>query len=140
MDKFKKWVSHYQGTFVAILICGTLAIYVFGCQSKVTSLITPEKKITGDELKVEFEKEAARLELELENLVKSADVKFREIERQDIFKQKLTDLAMITTQTGTINPAGIVGLAIGVLGIGASVDNRIKDKIIKNRPLPKKEV
>ncbi|MCK4794560.1 MAG: hypothetical protein KAV87_63105 [Desulfobacteraceae bacterium] len=140
MKKIKKWISHNQGIFVSVLICVAVSIYIFGCQSKVTSLLSDDRLVTVDELEVEFEDEAARIELALESLIKRAEVKFKEIERQDAIKQKLMDAALISTKAGALNPAGLVGLLIGVVGIGAGIDNRIKDKIIKNRPLPKKEV
>jgi len=140
MKKIKKWISHNQGTFVSLMICAAVTIYIYGCQSKVTSLISPDRMVTANELRVEFESEAARLELMIDNLTKRAGVKFEDLERQDELKQKLMDAALISTQAGSLNPAGLVGLLIGVLGVGATIDNRIKDKVIKNRPLPKKEV
>lgn len=140
MKTIRKMISHNQGMTMAVIVCIGVAIYIFGCQSKVTSLVHKDKQITADELKVEFESEAARIELALEDLIKRAGVKFKEIDRQDAIKQKLMDAALISTSGGALNPAGLVGLLIGVVGIGAGIDNRIKDKVIKNRPLPKIEV
>ena len=140
MKTIRKWISHNPGQSVSLLICVAVSIYIYGCQSKVTSLFNEERLVTAAELNVEVEAEAARLELELDNLMRRAEVKFADLDRQDAIKQKLMDLALISTQNGALNPAGLVGLMIGVLGIGAAVDNRIKDKVIRNRPLPKKVV
>ncbi len=139
MKKVKKWISHNQGQFISLLICAGVLIYVFGCESKVKSLLKVDKMVTAEELEVEFETEAARLELEIDNLSRLADVRFGELARQDAIKQKLMDAALITTQSGGINVAGVVGLLFSVFGIGATIDNRIKDKVIRNRPLVKKE-
>ncbi|HUS72053.1 MAG TPA: hypothetical protein VMY06_03230 [Sedimentisphaerales bacterium] len=139
MAGIAKWISHNQGTFVSLILCLGIAIYTFGCESKVTSLVHENRMVTAGELGLEVEAEAARLEIELSQLLKRAELKNKEIERRDAIKQKLMDAALITSQAGKINPAGIVGLLFSVFGIGATIDNRIKDKVIKNRPLPKIE-
>lgn len=139
MKTVKKMISHNQGTFVSLLVCVAVSIYIFGCQSKVTSLLSDDRLVTVDELEVEFEAEAARIELALEDLIKRAAVKYKDIERQDAIKQKIMDAALISTKAGSLNPAGLVGLLVGVVGVGAGIDNRIKDKVIRNRPLTKKE-
>ena len=139
MKNLMKWIRHNQGMFVCMLICIGLLGWTFGCQSKVTSLIDPVKKITAEELKLEVEAESRRLEAELEQLLAQAKLKHAELARQDAIKQKLLDFALLAGETGTLNPSGLVGLAVGVLGVGAVVDNRLKDKVIKNRPLVKEE-
>jgi len=98
-------------------------------------LVESDKKVTASELNLEIQAESARLTAELDMLLERAELKKAELQRQDMVKQKLLDFALIATETGTLNPSGLVGLLVGVLGIGAVVDNRIKDKVIKNRPL-----
>lgn len=135
MKQIAKWIRHNQGLFVALLICGGLMAWSFGCQSKVTSLVDPQKMVTAEELSLELEAEATRLQAELDMLVKMAKLKQVELARQDAIKQKLFEFAAITAGSGGFNPAGLLGLAGGILGFGAIVDNRLKDKVIKNRPL-----
>jgi len=101
----------------------------------VTSLVDDNKKVTAAELNLEIEAESARLQAELDVLLKRAKLKQAELARQDAIKQKLFELASITAQTGTLNPAGLLTLTGSIIGFGAVVDNRIKDKVIKNRPL-----
>ena len=130
-----KWIRHNQGLFVALLICGGLLVWTFGCESKVTSLVDDEKMVTAEELNLELDAESSRLQSELDSLIKRAKLKQTELARQDAIKQKLFEFAAITAQTGTFNPAGLLALTGSILGFGAIVDNRIKDKVIKNRPL-----
>ena len=137
MKAIKTWISHNQGLFAALVICTGLLAWTYGCESKVTSLVDPVRKVTAAELDLELETEAARLEAELAQLVKSAEIKRTELARQDEIKKKLFEFAAITATSGTVNPAGIITLVGSLLGIGAVVDNRIKDKVIKNRPLNK---
>ena len=136
LSKIRKAISHNQGQFVAVLIMAGILIYMIGCNSKVESLLIKDKMVTGDQLQFEFESEADRLELQIENLGKKATMRFTELERQDAMKQRLIDAMLITAESDSINPSGIVGMLFSVFGIGAAIDNRIKDKVIKNRPLP----
>ena len=129
------WIRHNQGLFVALLICTALVFWSFGCPSKVTSFLDDTRKVTAEELNLELEAETARLESELDQLIKRAGLKQAELARQDAIKQKLFEFAAITAESGTFNPAGLLALTGSVLGFGAIVDNRIKDKVIKNRPL-----
>lgn len=135
LSKIVKWIRHNQGLFIALLISAGLLIWTFGCRSMVGSLIEPDKRVTRDELALELDSECARLEAELDLLIKRAAVKVAELDRQDEIKRKLFEFAAITAQAGTVNPAGVLALAGSILGFGAIVDNRIKDKVIKNRPL-----
>lgn len=135
MKQLTKWIRHNQGLFVALLVCGGLLVWTFGCQSKVTSLTQPGTMVTAAELSLELEAEASRLQAELDSLIKRAKLKQVELARQDAIKQKLFEFAAITAGSGSFNPAGLLALTGSILGFGAIVDNRLKDKVIKNRPL-----
>lgn len=135
MSKVAEWIRHNQGVTLMLLVLAVLAIWGFGCKSKVTSLTEPAKMVSAEELELEITAEQHRLEAELDKLIRSAELKRTELTRQDAIKQKLVNFAAITVDAGTLNPAGVVGLLFSVLGVGAVIDNRIKDKVIKNRPL-----
>lgn len=135
MEKVARWVRHNQGLFVALIICAGLLVWGFGCDSKVTSLVSPSLKVTAKELNVELDQLVARLTGEIEALIKQAELKVQDLARQDEIKEKLFQFAALTAQSGTFNPVGLIALAGSLLGVGAVVDNRIKDKVIKNRPL-----
>jgi len=131
----KKWISHNQGTFVAVIIVVILLVWTFGCASKIMSPISG-KLVTRPEFTLEVDTQVKQLEAELDNLQKQAVLQFAELDRQDIIKRKLFEFASLTATQGTFNPTGIITLAGTLLGLGFGVDNRIKDKVIKNRPLP----
>lgn len=130
-------IRHNQGVFTSIIICTLLVGWAFGCHSKVKSLVTDEK-VNRDEFAIELDSEVQRLESELVVLQQTAEVRFAELDRQDELKRILFETASLTATTGGFNPTALIGIAGSVLGIGAVVDNRIKDKVIKNRPQPKK--
>ncbi len=134
MKAIKKIISKNQGVFVALVVIVGMLIWGFGCQSQVTSLTEPSLKVTRAELKVEIDAEIMRLESELEILMRQAALKVQDLDRQDEIKQKLFDFAALTVANNALNPAGAVALGFSILGVGAVIDNRIKDKVIKNRP------
>jgi len=131
-----KLISHNQGMLVAILIAIGIFVWPYGCQSKVESLVS-DTKVTRGELTLELNAEAKRLEQQLDNLRAEAELRFQQLDRKDEIKAKVFDAVAVATTTGQFNPTGIITLLGTVLGIGAVIDNRIKDKVIANRPLPK---
>ena len=135
MKELAKWIRHNQGVVVAFVIACVLMVWTYGCESKVSSLIEDGKMVNAAELNVEIESETVRLQAELELLLKYSQLKVDELARAEAIKNMLMDFVAITADAQTVNPAGVVALLFTILGVGAVVDNRIKDKVIKNRPL-----
>lgn len=138
MKAIWKWISKNQGISVAVIICVCLMFWTFSCESRVSSIIDPSKMVNAAELEVEIESESARLLAELEILAKRGKLKTDELVKKNSLKKQLMEFAAISATTGGFNPSGLVTMAFSILGFGAVVDNRIKDKVIKNRPLPAK--
>lgn len=133
-----QWIRHNQGMTVALIIACTLLVWTFGCQSKVRSPIS-DTMVTRPELELEVDIQVKRMEVELDNLQEQAQLKFLALDRQDELKRKLFEFASVTAQSGTFNPIGLITLAGTLLGLGSVVDNRMKDKVIKNRPQSKEK-
>ena len=129
-----KWIRHNQGTFVGLILTTALMVWTYGCESKVQS-IASDRQITRSELQFELDVEVRRLETELETLQKEAELRFEQLDRQDAIKIKLFDTLAVATQAGSFNTVGLITLAGSLMSIGIGIDNRIKDKVIKNRPL-----
>jgi hypothetical protein len=135
MTVIKKWISHNQGVFLALIVMIGLLVWTYGCEPTTRSIINPDKKVTLAEIEIEIDREVTRLEAELDGIMKMAEQRRADIDRQQEIRRKLSEFALLSAEAGTVNPAGIVSLLVSVLGIGAVVDNRIKDKVIANRPL-----
>ena len=127
-------IRHNIGLFVGVVLAVGLMFWTYGCESRIQSPVTGEL-VTSDELTVEINTEASRLEAELDTLQKRAALSFQELARKDEIKQKLFAFAALTATTNTFNPIGLITLAGSLIGVGAIVDNRIKDVVIANRPL-----
>jgi len=135
MAKIAELIRHNQGVALSLIAMVVIVIWTFGCEPKVESMLHIGKKVTRPELELEVSEETRRLQGELELLVKRADLKYADLAEQEAIRQKLFEFAAITAEGRTVNPAGVVGLLFSILGVGAVIDNRIKDKVIKNRPL-----
>jgi len=138
MKKLSEWFRHNQGFAVALVVVIAISIWIYGCESRVASILAPNQKVTRVELNLEVERETKRLEMELDNIIALAEARNQELDRQDEIKQKLAQFGMTVAEQGTVNPAGLLTTMGSILGFGLLVDNRIKDKVIKNRPSPKK--
>jgi len=132
----RKWISKNQGISIALIINVCVLVYTFGCESKVKSL-TSADMLTRDEFIVVYNSEIHRIELDLQRIQDTGQVRFADLTRQDEIKSKLFDAVAVATKTGGVNPLGLVTLLGTISGIGLGVDNRIKDKVIRNRPLNK---
>lgn len=134
----KKWISHNQGVVAAIVIVSILLVWTYGCHSMVKSPING-RLVTRGELQLEMDLTVKKFENDLDTLQRQAALQYRELDRQEALKQKLYEFASLSAANNTFNPTGLITLAGTLLGIGVAVDNRIKDKVIKNRPINKKE-
>lgn len=135
MKKIGEWFRHNQGVALSLAIMVSLIIWTYGCEPQVASLTNPNIMVNVDELKLEIEAETARLNLAIEFIISQGELKTDQLAKMDAAKRMLLDFAAITVDAGTVNPAGVVGLLFSILGIGAVIDNRLKDKVIKNRPV-----
>jgi len=130
----KKWISHNQGIVAALVIVSILLVWTYGCHSMVKSPLNG-RMVNRAELQLEIDLTVKKFENALDTLQRQAALQFRNLDRQDVLKEKLYDFASLSAANNTFNPTGLITLAGSLLGIGLAVDNRIKDKVIKNRPL-----
>jgi hypothetical protein len=128
-------IRHNLGLCFGVILAICLVFWTYGCESTVKSPVTG-KPVTYGELSIEINADVARLAVQLDSLQKQATLSFQELARKDEIKKQLFDFAALTAANNAFNPTGIITLAGSLLGLGAIVDNRIKDVIIKNRPLP----
>lgn len=119
-EEVKAKVRHYKGTMVAAILCIIVVIYVGACESKVQSLVKAGVKVNRVELK-----------LELDNLIKTAEYRMHDLDKQDAIKQKIAEVGMALAAGGTVNPIGVAVSLTGLMGIGLIADNSKKDSLIK---------
>lgn len=120
MDKLWKLIKHYQASVISIVVSSIAVIWVYGCSSTVPSIVNPPDRLTR-----------IGLQGEVDAFLAKAELRFDTLDQQDKLKSTVFNAAISYAQGGTVNPVGIAITLAGILGIGAAVDNRHKDKVIK---------
>lgn len=131
IEDVKKWIRHNQSVFIALILCAIFALWFFGCESTTQSLINGKTEITESELEVEYAAELRRLENDLATLKEITEVRLQDLHKQDVLKQALFNNAMLIAESGNPNPLGLLSLVGTLFGIGAVIDNRRKDGLIR---------
>ena len=54
-SEFTNFASHNTGIVIGQLLCFTILIWTYGCESKVTSITRPSEKVTRSELLIEVD-------------------------------------------------------------------------------------
>lgn len=126
-----KFFQHNQGIAIGFVLIMLFLLWFVGCQSETQSLLDPQLKVTESVLNIEYTSELARLENELATLKTTTTIRLQDLHRQDELKQALFKNAMLIAESGNPNPLGMLSLAGTLLGVGAIIDNRKKDGLIK---------
>lgn len=130
-NAIKTWVRHNQSLFISLILSILFGLWFFGCKSTTQSILDPTLKVTEDILNVEYTSELARLNSELATLRSTTEVRLQDLHKQDAFKQALFENAQLIVAGNNPNPLGILSLIGTIFGIGAIIDNRKKDGLIK---------
>ncbi len=115
MTKLWAFIRHNQGMFIGAGIAITVLLWTYGCQSQVRSIVKPTVLVTR-----------AELELEVDNYLALAELRFADLDRQDRIKVTLFDTAIDFLQGGKVNPAAVALVLGNILGLGAVIDNARK--------------
>jgi hypothetical protein len=106
LNTILKWLNDQHWYLIALLIISGMFFFTYGCESNVSSIMYPEKKVNRSELQNEL--------VYLVGLAKSRE---ENLDRQDAAKQALLDAATVIGSTGSINPAGLVNIAATIAAI-----------------------
>lgn len=118
--KIKDLFNHERYQVIAVLATAAFLFWFFGCESKVQSLANPQVLITR-----------ASLEAEVDFYLAQAEIRFKDLDKQDEFKRLLVEKTLLVAEGGAVNPYGIIATILGILGIGATVDNVRKRNVIR---------
>jgi len=121
LKKLLKWLNHNHWYVIGTIISASLLIWLVGCQSRVNSLLSPEKMVTRGELQAE-----------LEYLINLAETRKDELNRQDEIKTQLLNIASVVSADGSFNPSGLISIltTIASLSFGLDRNYKLKSKVI----------
>lgn len=106
MTAFMKFCNDNHWYLIAAGLMAALAIWTYGCQSTVPSLLHPEQQIGRTEL-----------QNELDYIIGQAQVKAESLDQQDAVKQALLDAVNVIGVSGSINPSGMISLFASIGGV-----------------------
>jgi arginine exporter protein ArgO len=111
-----KYLNDNHWYIIAAIVICAIFLWLFGCQSKVSSMITPEKQITRDELM-----------LESDYLLGEIKVKLADLDKQDEIKQLIIDQASMFSKTGSFNPMGLLNtlISVGAISFGLNRNQKL---------------
>jgi len=118
--KILAFCNHERYQVIAGFLCVVLTVWGLSCESKVQSLRDPTIKVTRDELRIE-----------VDQFLATAEIRFKNLDRQDEFRELVFNKVLLWSQTGVFNPTGIIPLIVGILGTAAVTDNVRKRLEIK---------
>jgi hypothetical protein len=122
MENLKKWIRHNQGLVASVFVCVVLVAAAFGCQVTTESPLNPDQKVTRQELKIEAQTYAAKLELA-----------YADLDKKDAIINAVLEAGLAYAQGGGVSPLGLASTMMSIIGVGAVVDNRRKDAVIKSK-------
>lgn len=105
---------------IALIVLTALLFWGYGCPPRVKSLLQPGQMVTRPELQVE-----------LHAITETAEFRFADLDQQDAFRDIIFKNVLLSVETGTLNPVGIITLLTSLYGIGRGAKD-VKDRIKKN--------
>lgn len=104
---------------IALIVLTALLFWGYSCQPETKSLLHPGVMVTRPELQIE-----------LDSIVATAEYRMAELDQQEAFQNLIFQNALVVFETGTMNPAGIITLLLGLYGATRMVKDT-KDRIKK---------
>lgn len=120
MTKLWAFIRHNSGIVIGSILIVAILTWCYGCPSQVTSITNAPALVTR-----------AELEIEVDHFLKNAEIRFSELDQQDVFKRTIFAMAMDFMAEGKVNPLAIAITLGNILGLGAIVDNVRKSTHIK---------
>lgn len=115
--KILKLLNHNHWAAIASLLLIIAAFYFYGCQSTVPSMLDPSRDVNRSELQIESD-----------YLLGQVQVKLEDLDRQDAIRLLISEQASLFATTGTVNPLGLVNLAVSIFAVGSALDSKRKLK------------
>lgn len=106
------FIRHNSGIIISSAMIPFVLIFAYSCQSVVVSSLQPGEKVTR-----------AELVSEVDFFLTQAELKFADLDRQDLVKETIFNSLVEVAQGGQVNPLGVLLMAGNLLGLGAVVDN-----------------
>jgi len=116
--------------FIMLAIGVGILGFGFSCESRVPSILKNTSLAPNGTLSTNATVTREELSAELAYISSIAEKRFADLDKQDALRKMISDQAVIIAAGGAVNPAGIISLLMGIMGVGAVIDNRKKANTI----------
>ena len=120
IENIKSWTRHNQTLVAGAIVCVLLLVWS-GCDVMTESPFSDEP-VTRSELDAEVQMYVVKVQSAVEDL-----------DKQDAMRKALLEAGWAIAQGGAVDPIGLGFTLAGILGLGAVIDNKRKDTVIKTR-------
>lgn len=120
MSKLWQKIRHNQSIVISGILVLAVVFWAYGCEPTVRSIVHPERSLNR-----------TAFQGEVDTFVAQAASKFQKLSQQEELRRKLFAVAIQYSQGGAINPVAVAITLGNIIGLGAVVDNRRKDVVIK---------
>lgn len=120
MTKLWTQIRHNPCAVAGCIVCLAILLWIYGCESSVSSLKQPHLLINRSELHVE-----------LDTILSEVELKISDLDKQDAFKRSLFTLGVELLEGGKFDPLSLALVLGNILGIGVLGDNLRKNTVIK---------
>ena len=131
----KSFAKSNMFLLIMLTIGIALLFWSFGCESRTQSILKGTNLEGASLLNPKGTVNRQELTAELAYLTQIAETRFADLDRQDKLRELLASQAVVIATGGAVNPAGVISLLMGIMGIGAVIDNRKKQSLITNQAL-----
>jgi len=121
-NKLLQTIRHNQNVICSTIICITLAIWCYSCEPVTRSPREPTRKVTR-----------SQLELEIKIFADEVAFAYADLQKQEQIREAILNSGLAYTQGQGVSIIGLISTLSSIVGVGAIIDNRRKDAIIKSK-------
>lgn len=109
------WIKKNHKAIITVVLTGVLCFWLYSCESKTTSLMSPERQVNR-----------AELQLELDTFIGQAQIRMADLDRQDEFRSLIIDNSILLVQGSPFNPIGLITAIAGIYGLTHGTSKVVK--------------
>mgnify|MGYP001049127298 CR=1 FL=1 len=122
LDKLLQTIRHNQTVFCSAILCLTLTIWCYSCEPVTRSPRDHSKKVTR-----------AELDIDVKIYAEEVALAYTDLQKQEQIREAILNAGLAYVQGQGVSLIGIIATLSSIVGIGAIIDNRKKDAIIKTK-------
>lgn len=100
-----EWIKKNHKAIITAIVAVVICFWLYACESQVKSLDGSNRLINR-----------AELQLELDNLLYSAQLRVLDLDKQDAFRKVVIENALLLVQGQPFNPIGLLTTILGIYG------------------------